>query len=199
MSKIVVKIVSDKGSESAGGMADAKMLKPLAADVLLTTEIPASNVSGGVLPITQAEYIKVLMEQEGDFYSPLITALGPKLGAGSATFTRASVAYIVDWEGLLKSCVSGEARFYGARRVQNLLRASAGGSSDLTQWSKVNAGAGSAPTVTAGQTAPDGSATAFRLVCATGGSTAADQSYIAATSGTPAAGGARGQAGAALV
>lgn len=56
-----------------------------------------------------------------DFIAPLKTSIVPTRGVGPATFTRASVAYIVDWEGLLKSCVSGEARFYGARRVQNLV------------------------------------------------------------------------------
>lgn len=38
-----------------------------------------------------------------------------------SSFTRATVATITDFEGLVKYCLSGEARFYDARRVENLL------------------------------------------------------------------------------
>ena len=40
-------------------------------------------------------------------------------GSGTPTFTRATTAYVQDWEGLWKQVLSGEARFTGARRVQN--------------------------------------------------------------------------------
>lgn len=44
----------------------------------------------------------------------------PARGSVSPTFTRATVAFVEDWESLLKSCLSGEARFRGMRRVRNL-------------------------------------------------------------------------------
>jgi hypothetical protein len=58
MAKIVVKIVTQVPSAGGtGGFADYRMLRPFKADVVrLTTDIASSSVSGGVLPITQAEY-----------------------------------------------------------------------------------------------------------------------------------------------
>jgi hypothetical protein len=50
-------------------------------------------------------------------------------GSGTPTFTRATAARVLDWEGLLKPVLSGEARFTGARRVQNLVYRS----NDFTQ------------------------------------------------------------------
>lgn len=56
MGKIVVKIVSD-GSNVSGGQVDVEMLRQYKADVVrLTTDIAETEVSGGVLPVTQAEY-----------------------------------------------------------------------------------------------------------------------------------------------
>jgi hypothetical protein len=40
------------------------------------------------------------------------------------TFTRATVATVKDFEGLVREVKSGEARFEGARRVENLITAS---------------------------------------------------------------------------
>jgi len=37
-----------------------------------------------------------------------------------ATFSRNSTATVVDFEGLMRKCIAGEARFGGVRRVQNL-------------------------------------------------------------------------------
>lgn len=58
MGKIVVKIVSAVGGGGAsGGLADYEMLRQYKADILLLdTDITSANVSGGVLPVTQAEY-----------------------------------------------------------------------------------------------------------------------------------------------
>lgn len=56
MGKIVVKIVAD-GSNVSGGQVDVEMLRQYKADVVrLTTDIAETEVSGGVLPVTQAEY-----------------------------------------------------------------------------------------------------------------------------------------------
>jgi len=41
-------------------------------------------------------------------------------GSGSATFTRATTAMVRDWENVYKAVASGEPRFQGARRVENL-------------------------------------------------------------------------------
>lgn len=56
MGKIVVKIVSD-GTNVAGGLMKGVQLKPFKADLVrLTTDIAEAQVSGGVLPMTAAEY-----------------------------------------------------------------------------------------------------------------------------------------------
>ena len=57
------------------------------------------------------------------FDLPLRTSIVPAYAAGSATptFTRATTATVVDHEGVLRYCRPGEARFWGARRVENLL------------------------------------------------------------------------------
>ena len=56
------------------------------------------------------------------FNAELQSTLVPVVSAGSPTptFTRATTAYVADWENLLKPALSGEARFTGARRVANL-------------------------------------------------------------------------------
>jgi len=57
--KIPVKIVTADGQASAG-LADARMLRPLKDEVVrVPTDLEESQVCGGVLPITQAEYDKV--------------------------------------------------------------------------------------------------------------------------------------------
>jgi len=55
-----------------------------------------------------------------DFRAPLLTSLVPTRGTGAPTFTRATTAYVSDYEGVMRQVLSGEARFTGARRVQNL-------------------------------------------------------------------------------
>jgi len=89
------------------------------------------------------------------FSASLQSTLVPELATGSSTptFTRATTAYVADWENLLKSVLSGEARFTGARRVENILPFS----DDLTQ----NVGSTAAATVTA-TTVEFTNATAYR-------------------------------------
>ncbi len=48
---------------------------------------------------------------------PLISSLVPTQGTATATFTRALAATFTDHEGVLRTALSGEARFQGARRV----------------------------------------------------------------------------------
>jgi hypothetical protein len=52
--KIAVKVVTD-ASQASGGLADARMLKPFASEVFRYPD-EISVVSGGVLPITAAEF-----------------------------------------------------------------------------------------------------------------------------------------------
>ena len=56
---------------------------------------------------------------------------------GLPTFSRASIATVDDWERRTRYCKSGEARFAGARRVENLVN---GSSEDWTNgaWTKTN-------------------------------------------------------------
>lgn len=54
------------------------------------------------------------------FFAPLTSSLLLSKGTGSATFTRATTATVVDFEGNVKLCKAEEARFSGARRVENL-------------------------------------------------------------------------------
>lgn len=89
------------------------------------------------------------------FNASLQASLIPeRAGNGTPTFTRATVAYVADWENLLKPVLSGEARFTGARRVYNLLP----GTQDYASWI-FQFGASSVSTTA---TAPDGSATALQ-------------------------------------
>ena len=113
------------------------------------------------------------------FDAPLVTTLRPNYAAGSytATFTRATTAYVEDFEGLLKPVLSGEARFKGARRVQNYVT-----TPDLSDdaWSKENGGAGSTPpAITYGLTDPKEGTTACRVQLNRGaGNTNSDYSGV---------------------
>lgn len=102
-----------------------------------------------------------------------------RVGAGSATYTRATTARVFDHEDVARPCLSGEARFQGARRVGNNIQ---GSSQDFTNanWTKDAGGTGSVPVLTANYAvAPDGTTTATRVVFDRGaGATAADFSRI---------------------
>jgi len=99
-----------------------------------------------------------------DFQLPLLTTLVPTYSAGSGTptFTRATTAYVKDFEDVWRQVPSGAARFEGARVVRN----GVGKSETLT------AGAGwSVSNVTSVQdaTAPDGTLTAWTITATAGG------------------------------
>lgn len=72
------------------------------------------------------------------FSAPLTSSLTPDSGYGTYTFARASTATILDHEGVIQNCYSGEARFLNARRVVNLLKTANAKSADLTDgvWAK---------------------------------------------------------------
>lgn len=83
---------------------------------------------------------------------------------GDPTFTRATTATVTDFEGLVKTVKSGEARFQGARRVENLLTYS----QDFTNavWANFR----STDSADA-ETAPDGTLTADKLIQGSGETT----------------------------
>ena len=109
------------------------------------------------------------------FDLPLRTSIVPAYAAGSATptFTRASAATVVDHEGVLRYCKSGEARFWGARRVENLLRST----EDLTTANWTGYGGGTF-TVDTGVTDPLGGSTAFRVTTGTANGVMQDSAFV---------------------
>ena len=71
------------------------------------------------------------------FFAGLMSNLFLSNGYGLPTFTRATTASVTDFEGLLRTAKSGEARFEGARRVENTLLRSENFS--VSTWGKTNA------------------------------------------------------------
>lgn len=69
------------------------------------------------------------------FHAPLTTSIVPTKGIGAATFTRASTATVVDHEGIIRTCKANEARFYGARRVENICSPASNG---IAGWTEVD-------------------------------------------------------------
>ena len=113
---------------------------------LLTLPLGIGGTQGTAVPIP-------------DGYWPLQTTLVPSWSAGSGTptFTRASTAYQQDFEAKYNLALSGEARFQGSRRVENLI------SSDLSTWSLLNG------TLGTGITDPHNGVNAFTFTTTTGG------------------------------
>ena len=97
------------------------------------------------------------------FFAPLQTSLLPTVSAAAPTFARATVGTVIDFQGLVKTCLANEARFVGARRVQNLVLAG-GTTSTNNAW-----GANSSMTqVSNTATAPDGTASALSFTATAG-------------------------------
>lgn len=70
--------------------------------------------------------------QASDLSVSLTNSIIPQRGTGAVTFSRASIATVTDHEGVIKNCISGEARFQGARRVRNLTTYS----QEVNSWGK---------------------------------------------------------------
>jgi len=108
------------------------------------------------------------------FHAPLLTTIVPATAAGSAaaTFTRATAATVIDHDGIVRRALSGEARFHGARRVENLIHTAGAGTADsespFTGW---NTGT---MTVTPSVADPLGTNTAATITA-----TGADQAFYA--------------------
>ena len=58
--------------------------------------------------------------QASELYAPLTHSIIPQRGVGAVSYTRATIATVTDHEWVIRQCLSGEARFLGARRVRNL-------------------------------------------------------------------------------
>jgi hypothetical protein len=77
------------------------------------------------------------------------------LGSVSPTFTRATTATLIDFEGVVRYALSGELRFSGARRVQNLLS-----HTDFASgWTTYVVSTGTSSISATGCIAPDGTKT----------------------------------------
>jgi hypothetical protein len=115
------------------------------------------------------------------FVAPRRSSVALSKGAGAFSFTRATTATVEDWEGAIKVCKSGEVRFPGARRVENLIATTSEDFSNAA-WGVSAGGTGSVPIKTpnyTGVAAPDGTFTACRLQAAlNGGTTNTDQSVM---------------------
>ena len=107
---------------------------------------------------------------------PLTHTAVPARGSIVPSFTRATTSTWKNNDGYLVTGVAGEIGFVGARRVRNLLTFT----EDLSNaaWTKINGGAGTAPTITSGFTDPDGGSTAFRIQANAGGSGGGDYSVV---------------------
>lgn len=91
------------------------------------------------------------------FAAPLLTSLILALGVGVPTFTRATAATVTDFENVVRPVISGEARFTGARRVQN----SFSNTENITTVTWLDS---FHTTITPGALAPDNSNSAYDIV-----------------------------------
>ena len=135
-----------------------KLIKKLLLGLFVVTSIalPIQDFSGGVH--------NWILDHPDGFEASLSTTLVPQRSVAAPTFTRATTATVEDFEGIIKTAISGEARFKGARRVDNLLTYTEDFSDDVA-WVKVGGAI-----VTANQaTAPDGTLSADLIFLDTDG------------------------------
>lgn len=98
------------------------------------------------------------------FFAPLINTLVPTTALGSATATYSvsgGVGSVLDWEGIIRKTKAGEARFMGARRVENMLAKSE--AFNDAAWTKATI------TVGTGVADPLAGTSAFTLTATAGG------------------------------
>lgn len=58
--------------------------------------------------------------QASELYAPLTHSIIPQSSMGAVTYSRATIATVTDNDWIIRNCLSGEARFLGARRVRNI-------------------------------------------------------------------------------
>jgi 3-methyladenine DNA glycosylase Tag len=99
-----------------GTIRNVKIWKKALSDGQLTNMTSTdADVSGSAVKAT------TIGSDGASFQADLKSTLDLQAGVGVPTFTRATVATVTDFEGLIKNVKSGEARFEGARRVENLV------------------------------------------------------------------------------
>lgn len=89
------------------------------------------------------------------FWAPLKTSVSLARGSGAASFTRATVATVKDFEGAIRKTLIGEVRFEGQRRAYNDIMAAS-----------ATAVATGLVTITGAQVDPNGGLLASKVVCA---------------------------------
>ena len=102
-----------------------------------------------------------------DFDAPLKKSLVLTRGTGSPTYTRATTAYVKDFEGVWREVPSGAARFEGARVVQNILSTTSEDFSNGAVWNggaSATAVSGVSPEGTTAYKVVFGADTSYRLV-----------------------------------
>jgi 3-methyladenine DNA glycosylase Tag len=152
-----------------GTIRNVKIWKKALLDGQLTN-MTSTNAS-----VSQSAVKTTTVGADGSsFQADLKSTLDLQAGVGVPTFTRATIATVTDFEGLIKNVKSGEARFEGARRVENLLTYSEDFSNAI--WLTAISGTGITATKTPNYgTAPDGTLTACRVVLDKGaGTTSSD-------------------------
>lgn len=97
----------------------------------------------------------------------------PSRGSGTASFTRATTATVLDHEGIVRDALSGEVRLDGMRRVENLVNTTSE-ALDNAAWVLTNA------TISGGQSDPLGGTSAYQLT-----STAANGQVLNTRGGQP--------------
>lgn len=112
----------------------------------------------GIAGTSIANAATIAVSVNPSFRADLMNTLKPQTGTGSITYTRATTATVVDFEGLVRPVLSGEARFVGARRVQNFCK------EDLVS----QYGNGTGTTIVGGIADPNGGTTAYRITATVG-------------------------------
>jgi len=74
--------------------------------------VPNKGIDGGRIQVPYANGAR--------FFAPLTDSVVPNRSIWPITFSRSSGATVQDHEWIVRYCLSGEARFQGARRVENL-------------------------------------------------------------------------------
>jgi len=74
--------------------------------------VPNKGIDGGRILVPYANGAR--------FFAPLTDSVVPNRSIWPITFSRSSGATVLDHEWIVRYCLSGEARFQGARRVENM-------------------------------------------------------------------------------
>lgn len=121
--------------------------------------IDTGLISAGVEPpftaiykAVKASYLTLDADKVPAFYIDYTQGnLYPLIGAVAPTFTRATAATVTDFEGIIRDVKSGEARFQGLRRIENLVATKSEDFSNAA-WTKSNVTVASTNELTATNT-----------------------------------------------